>query len=272
MEEVLQSTTRHDLSDVTFIVPIFIDTPERLRNLQSNLRHLTTLFETTILIGEHKAPGAAPVSQALCEFQGRFDYIEFPDAHENFFHTRLLNQLLARVRTPLVCNLDCDAILSIRQYLIAAQLLRWGAAEFVLPHDGPVVHIPQATQNEVITLLQKRPLTDAETERLAESVWHGTAEGGAIFGVTEIYRACGGENENFLGWGWEDHERVARFQILGQRLQRAPGNFHHLSHPRGVTSSHLQSHYNANWNELERIKNMTRTELEREVATWNWAR
>lgn len=268
----MKSTTRHDLSDVTFIVPIFIDTRERLRNLQQNLRHLTTLFDTSIIIGEHKMPESAPVSQELGEFEGRFDYIEFPGAHENFFHTRLLNQLLTRVETPLVCNLDCDAILSVQQYLISAQLLRWRVVEFVLPHDGPVVHVPQHTQNEVIAILKERSLTEAEMAQWAEYVWHSAADGGAIFGVTEIYRACGGENENFLGWGWEDHERVARFQILGHRLQRAPGNFHHLSHPRGLTSSHQQGHYNANWEELGRIKNMSRSELEQEVGTWQWPR
>lgn len=249
----MKLTPRHDLWDVTFIVPIFIDTPEQLCNLQNNLRHLTTLFETTILIGEHKAPEVAPVSQKLSEFAGSFDYLEFPGAHENFFHTRLLNQLLARVSTPLVCNLDCDAFFSSRQYLMAAQLLRWDAAEFVLPQNGPTIHISQQAQDEVLQVLQTRSLDENEIARLAELVWNGDSVGGEVFGKTQIYRDCGGENENFVGWGWEDFERVSRLEKLGHRLLRTPGALSHFTHPRGATSSDSHQHYHANWNEYQRV-------------------
>ena len=263
---------RHDLRDVTFIVPIFLDTPERLRNLQQNVRFLTSLFETQILIGEHKSPEVAPVSQQLEEFGERFEYLEFPGAKDNFFRTRLLNQLLARVQTPLVCNLDCDAFFSSRQYLMSAQLLRWDAAEFVLPYDSATIHIAPQAQDGVLRILQSRPLDESEIARLAELVWNGDSVGGAIFGKTPIYRDCGGENEKFLGWGWEDFERLSRFQKLGLRVSRTPGNFHHFTHPRGATSSELHAHYEANWNEYQRIEKTTRAQLECEIKNWNWAR
>lgn len=266
------AATQHDLADVTFIVPIFLDTPERLRNLQQNVRYLTTLFDARILIGEYKASHAAPVSQQLDEFAGRFDYLEFPGAKDNFFRTRLLNQLLARVQTPLVCNLDCDAFFSSRQYLIAAQLLRWNAAEFVLPQNGPTIHVSQQAQDEVLQILQTRSLDENEIARLAESVWNGDSVGGAVFGKTQIYRDCGGENENFLGWGWEDFERISRIEKLGIRLNRTPGALYHFTHPRGATSSDSHAHYQANWNEYQRIDALTRAELEHEIASWSWLR
>lgn len=111
----------------------------------------------------------------------------------------MLNFLMAKVQTSFVCNLDCDAVFAISQYLSAIQLLRAGETEFVFPYEKPFLEIPISAQGEVLEILKTRLLNDLEIERLSDSAWHGSSVGGAIFGVMEIYRACGGENENFIG-------------------------------------------------------------------------
>lgn len=260
----------HDLSDVTFIIPVFIDCPERLCNLQNNLRHLTALFTTSILIGEMPTPGQPLVAEALQEFNGRFRSVYIEAATPGFHRTRLLNQLLHRVETPLVCNLDCDAVFSVGQYLKAVLFLRWNMADFILPHQYLVVHIPSPHQSDVLAILKERPLLPAEVRQFAEEVWEMGSLGGAIFGKTRVYRNCGGENEHFIGWGWEDNERVARFEKLGHQVTRIPGSFYHLNHPRGSTSSDAHANYYNNKSEFERIERLTKPQLEQEISQWRW--
>lgn len=259
---------RPDLRDVTFIIPVYIDSMSRLRNLRCNLRHLTRLFATNILIGEQISGGAMPVEEKLKNFADSFEYfaVETHSAENPFHHTRMVNLLLARVETPFVCNLDCDMILFAGQYLTATQLLRWNAADFVVPYNDRSVHIPESKKNAILKILAKRPLADDEMNDFAELVWRGYSVGGALFATTETYRAGGGENENFVGWGWEDHERIIRFEKLGYRVRRVPGHFYHFSHPRDATSSAEHPHYEANENELRRVMAMSPAALRRQAA------
>lgn len=264
----------HNLKDVTFIIPVYIDSEERLFNLECNLRHLTGLFETNILIGEQIKDENFGLKEKLHEFGGKFDYfsLETHSQENPFYHTRLINRLLKKVETPYVCNLDCDMFLCADQYLKAVQMLRWKIAEFVLPYDDRAVHIPEEKKQTVLETIKSRPLRDDEMENLAELVWRGYSVGGGIFAVTQTYLDCGGENENFLGWGWEDHERYIRVQKLGYKVWRIPGNFYHFVHPRGATSSVNHPHYSANEKELARITNIACEDLIKEIMSWRQAR
>jgi hypothetical protein len=266
----MAQSSRNDLNDVTFIIPVYIDSPVRLQNLQYNLRHLTSLFETRILIGEQKRAEAPPVADALPGSADRIDYLCFePGSPDNpFCHTKIINRLLSRVETPFTCNLDCDFVGSVQQYLTSVQLLRWQVAEFVVPYNDRAVHIPDESKKAVLEKLLTRPLAKEEIEKFVEFVWRGYSVGGALFARTEIYRQSGGENENFIGWGWEDHERVVRFEKLGHRVRRVPGDFYHLSHPRGLTSSANHPHYETNCRELERITDLPPDSLSLETIEW----
>lgn len=44
------------------------------------------------------------------------------------------------------------------------------------------------------------------------------------------------EREQFYGWGMEDGERLARWTIQQQKMDRVDGPLFHLSHARGVNS------------------------------------
>jgi hypothetical protein len=270
------SSARHNLRDVTFIIPIFLDTPERARNLQSNIAFLDSLFETQILVGEKIAPDSAPCAFLQEYSRHNASLQHFPHApgrsRDVFHRTRMLNILMSKVQTPFVCNLDCDAVFAVSQYLNAVGLLRTGETDFVFPYIKPYVSIPQNAQNEVLEILKTRPLDESEIERLSDFASNHHSLGGAIFGVTEIYRACGGENEGFIGWGLEDNERVVRFEKLGRRISRTPGCFHHLSHPRGPTSSKQHKHYHANRLQYKLIKTLPRKALEFKISRWKWTR
>jgi len=61
-----------------------------------------------------------------------------------------------------------------------------------------------------------------------------------VFFNREKFIAFGGENENFIGYGWEDQERYYRALNNGYKVGRIDGDCHHLVHPRtGFQNPHL---------------------------------
>ena len=57
--------------------------------------------------------------------------------------------------------------------------------------------------------------------------------GGAFIVNKEKYLEVGGENENFHGFEYEDHERIKRIEVLGLPVHRSNGPLFHLWHPGG---------------------------------------
>ena len=121
-----------------------------------------------------------------------------------------------------MCSSRCDSTVH------SASLLRKGAADFVFPFDGHSYDVPEGAKDELIGALPRR---GRQAETFKDLVPGGVSVGGAFFSRTKAYRECGGENQAFVGWGWEDRERVVRFEKLGRRILRVPGDCFHLQHP-----------------------------------------
>lgn len=96
-----------------------------------------------------------------------------------------------------------------------------------------------------------------------------TACGGRFLARLTDYLDCGGENENFYGWGQEDGERVERWKILKMRVRRTQGPMFHLYHPRGKNSNYLSyDHRNSQISEFVRISSLNEDELRKEIDFW----
>jgi len=53
-----------------------------------------------------------------------------------------------------------------------------------------------------------------------------------VFFNRQKFLDFGGENEAFIGYGWEDLERYYRALNSGMRINRVQGNCYHMMHPR----------------------------------------
>lgn len=83
---------------------------------------------------------------------------------------------------------------------------------------------------------------------------------------TSVFKALGGYNEEFIGWGYDDNEILARFKILGHPKEILKGyNAFHLDHPRlyGGEFQALQNQHR--W---QRVEKMPAKELVEYVKTW----
>tara|TARA_B110000908_G_scaffold164526_1_gene212686 strand:- start:3577 stop:4206 length:630 start_codon:yes stop_codon:yes gene_type:complete len=68
----------------------------------------------------------------------------------------------------------------------------------------------------------------------------------------------GGENEQFIGYGWEDLERYYRAINYGLSIDRVEGNCYHMQHPRNMVSNpYFKSNYKLMLREKNKCKNLT---------------
>lgn len=68
----------------------------------------------------------------------------------------------------------------------------------------------------------------------------------------EKFLEFGGENENFVGYGWEDFERYYRAINYGLVTDRVEGNCYHMQHPRNMTKN---PYFKSNYNLMQAEKN-----------------
>lgn len=255
---------KFDLSDVSFLIPVRIDSLERLLNIQLVVRFIKEYFDTTVLMLEADVFEKVEIAEVDKKIFVR-------DSDPLFFHTRYRNQLVLCSKTPYVAIWDTDILMVPEQIKDAIELLRADKADMVLPYDGRVFNVPtvlrklyQTTENlKVLTgNIKKFPLAYGKF-----------SVGGAFIVNRKKYIKAGMENENFYGWGPEDFERVKRWEILGYKVNRIQGGLFHLPHPRGY-SNNYREHHNRKvlQKELIRICKQDRQSLRTEVATWDAVR
>ena len=115
-----------NLSEATFIIPIRIESPDRLRNVVTTTAFLMENFDTNIIIKEvDKEPvfqrDALPLLEEILDFNiwENFNYI-FERSDDPLFHRqRVLNEMIMEAETHIVVNYDCDAILPLESYELA---------------------------------------------------------------------------------------------------------------------------------------------------------
>ena len=102
---------RTDLSQATFIIPIRIESPDRLRNVVTTTAFLLENFKTNIIIKEVDKESvfqrdALPILEDIVDVDiwENFNFI-FEESDEPLFHRqRVLNEMIHVTETPIVVN------------------------------------------------------------------------------------------------------------------------------------------------------------------------
>jgi len=241
-----------DLTDVTFVIPFYHDTPERLENLKAVLKFINENFETMISISEvgDKSVWAELDISGCHTFEYRDDGL--------FHRTRVINDGIKHpgVRTPFIAIYDTDVIFDPQDVLQAVKSLRLGC-EFVYPYNGDFVDIERSyIQDGVIK----------ERESLTKD-----SCGGAVFVNRDAYWEAGLEDENIISWGPEDTERKARMLKLKYTMARSTGKCYHIKHPPSPNSG-PNKYTQQNNAEFEKVRDMEKDELINYINTWEWAK
>lgn len=247
------------LEDVTFIIPLKIESPDRERNVKLCLNYLTYFFDSNIIIALDK------------EDSNFFDYLKnfklnnkiknkiscfvFQTGSTNSFHrTSLLNSMLKHVETPIVVNYDCDVVLPISSYIEATKLIKEEGYDLVYPFGNK-----QDSQRRVeIGNLKDTFIQTGFSLEFLETLsfdWPAAYGFCQVF-KTKSYKDGGGENEEFIAYGPEDVERFERWTRMNQKVGRIDDLVYHFEHSRTPDSSPLNVYMKQNEILLEKIRKL----------------
>jgi tetratricopeptide (TPR) repeat protein len=247
-----------DLSDVTFLIPLRIDSGERLRNVIATTNWLVNTFSTNVIVG------VADTENMRAILDPRVLVVSIDDNPTFPFHvTRAFNELFQTVNTPIFVHYDTDVLVPEQQLIEAVSLIRNNSADLVLPYDV-WVHVPS---DEVDTLVTTNDISYASVG-YPRSI--GIPTGGCVIRTVTNFIAMGMDNEHFIGWSPEDQERLHRAEALGSRISRIPGSLFHLEHPRQINLPFHDPFWQAGNAEYKRLSTLSTDELLDEKTAWPW--
>lgn len=270
----IQPVNSWDLSKTTFIIPLRIESADRMRNVTTCLIYLLRNFDTQIIIKEHdlesiflsKVVPMLDMALPVDKISKIHHIFEKADPDNTAFHrTRLLNDMLMLVKTPVVVNYDCDILLPVNSYILAQNTIINGHSPDGIVEPEPVKCIYPYGYGDY-----QRQLTidDNDVTRFINSNFNFSAFNGkakvydAKFGFcqffdTEEYIRLGGENEGFIAYGYEDDERYVRFNQCSNVMRMNELVFH-MEHTRSENSWFHNPYIEQNRALWEKLKVKTR--------------
>ena len=250
---------KHNLKDTTFIIPIRIESDDRLRNVITVCCFLLSNFDTKVIIKEvdETSVFVRDALPQITEYVGdgidNLTHIfEKSDPNDHvFYRMRYLNEMLAMCETDVVANYDCDVMLPIETYLKAQEVLVNNEADVIYPYGEGVwqkkVYADDARVSEFLS-------NDCDFSILEKKIEMDAAHAGHVqFIRRDVYFEGGMENENFQGSAPEDKERIHRFVTLGYRVARIENFIYHIEHSRGPNSWPVSFHGNPHMMENQKL-------------------
>lgn len=254
---------RHDLTKATFIIPVRVETEDRLRNVVTTTAFLLENFDTNIIIKEvdrestvskHVIPILKDIVDVEVNVNHIFEWSEDPTFHRQ----KILNEMLMESKTEVVVNYDCDVILPIESYLAAYKGILDKTYDVIYPYgQGNFQKQVVADDSVVSKFLETKDysiLDDSSNEHTSDFGW-------VQFFNRQVYLDGFMENENFVAYAPEDKERFYRFVMLGYNVGRVQDIVYHLEHARGENSWTHNPHMEKNYYEWMKIQNMNKEEL-----------
>ncbi len=244
-----------NLRDVTFVIPMSYDHPDRSENLELMVGLLRENFDTNFSFIEQGGRRLGEFTPWRF-FEGKY-----------FHRTKMLNDAIRDARTPYAANYDGDVALPPAQILEAVEKLRNGS-DIVYPYTGDFWHV---TRHQNCENLKKHRDVGIFSSMGFRKTEH--SRGGAVFLNIKSFFRAGGENENFVSHGPEDQERWTRFTKLGLIVDFVRGCIIHMEHWRGKNSHSMQhSHGQQNQEEFKKISAMSMEQLSEHIKTWEWVK
>jgi hypothetical protein len=250
-----------DLNDVTFTIPVKLDHEDRRKNLNLSLCLLQRDFASNYIVGEQGGNQFEYISKYA-------RYINYP--YDQFHRTKMLNEMAKAAETPYIVNWDADMICPPMQLYLAVEALRKGE-DMVYPYDGSFARVPRLQWfKKMEKFLDIGIVGDTQFKGKRGGPMPTTSVGGAVLFNKQSFIEGGMENEYMISYAPEDCERYDRFNMLGFKVARVPGTIYHMDHFIGIDSTSRQPLFQANKAEIEKIRNMNKSQLWEYVSTWPW--
>ena len=228
-----------DLSNATFIIPLRIESADRMRNIITLLCFLLGNFDTNVIV---KEVDSEPVFEKnvlpqIKEFIGNnINLVHIFEKSDDpvFYRMHILNEMLAMSKTDVVINYDCDVLMPVETYVNAYESILNGTCDVVYPYGNGNFQKQVHVTDEIVSDFLNN---DFDLSILDKSSQVSTSDFGWVqFFNRSVYIEGGMENENFRGSSPEDKERFFRFTTLEYKVGRIDNWIYHLEHSRGANS------------------------------------
>ncbi len=258
---------KYDLSSLSVILSVKIETADRLHNLGLLLDYFEAYFTGYEIVLVEQGP----VSRLDDWLAGRPNVFHcLVPTGSCHYKTRNLN-LATRLSTrPYVMMCDCDVFCKPEAIVAALQRVKAGVT-CVSPYNGLVVQVKKhlfAAGPEMTRLVAALPYYPkdfnlrlheydyTDTEPLYGNSNYDNTGGCLVYNKRDVEMA-GGWNENFVSYGFEDMEFLYRLRKLGYSYEKTAGfNLYHLEHERLVDSMY-NNFYRTNEEEWNHVGSMS---------------
>lgn len=244
--------------NLTFLIPVKLESDDRVRNLTTVLSFLLANFDSQVLVKESDTiPRFESLVLPNLQNVNNLDY-SFEKQHENFFHkTKILNDLIEKSTTQVVANYDTDVILPIKSIRKAYEMIKSGQSDAVYPYgcgvyQRAVKYTPDVFKNYISSSLNDESIDILKTN----SILSNSTIGWCQFIRKSNYINSYMMNEEFAAWGPEDCELYYRLNILGNKVDRINDFIYHLDHARSADSWFQNPHWSKNtqlWNQIRKL-------------------
>jgi len=267
---------RIDLSKATFIIPLRVESPDRMRNFITSVCFLLGNFKTNILIKE--VDKNSVFDYALSQIKSYSDsfghkldnlFYVFEESDDPTFHRqKILNDLIMMADTEVVVNYDCDVILPISSYTQAYDRIISKTSDVVYPYGNGDFQLQVFANDEVVTDFL---VNDFRFKALSDVSKPYDAKYGFVqFFNRDVYIEGGLENENFVAYAPEDVERYYRYTTLGYKVSRINDLIYHLEHSRTPNSWLNNPYMHSNNIEWEKIQKMDKETLREYITSQDY--
>jgi len=218
-------------NNITFIVPVHVDSIERLENFITSIGLLLSynLGDVVVLETSKYRNNFIPKY-----FADKIDYHHLASRDNIYYKTFLVNYLARNIKTKYLCIWDVDIIIKSNLLNKAINLLTDENYDFVLPYNG--------TCYNVCGILRECFIGNKDIRFLYRNIpkmnllYNKSLVGGVVFLNTLKFHEVGLDNEYIYGWGPEDFERYERCKKLNLKIELVDGEIFHLDHPRKFVS------------------------------------
>jgi len=249
------------LDNVDFLIPVYIDHPDRLRNLEITLKYLEAIGAKNVFVNEHYMGEPKVIGRSS-------DFYACKDITDAEYYNKMAcgNEAFKIFSTnDIVCLYDVD-VLAVKADLVEAtnKLLNSGY-DFAYPFNGQFYDIPVT----VVKRLQENLRTNINLEQC--TLFAPQSHGGCVMFKRDTFIDGGRFNPNFKNVGFDDDEINVRFLRLGYKKYRTSSPLVHLNHHRGKTSYNHNKYNEHNGSIVRKVSTLPVEELKQYIRTWEHA-
>jgi predicted glycosyltransferase involved in capsule biosynthesis len=259
-----------DLKNSTFIIPLRIESDDRLRNIITIVCFLLDTFNTNVIIKEvdtesvFKRDALPQIKEFLDGDVSDLTYIFEKSNDKVFYRMRYLNEMIEMSNTDIIINYDCDVLLKPETYVESCRMITEDNYDVVYPYGFGSWQKQIFANDELVSEFLSN---DCDFSILEKNHMENLSRYGHVqFFNRKSYIKGGMENENFKGSSPEDMERFFRFTTLEYNVGRLDHWVYHLEHSRGdnswPVSYEKNPHMRDNLELWDYLQTLNKTQLE----------